>query len=188
MQSPLPKIAQRRKRPPLTRSQIMARIRSQDTRPEVITRAAVHALGVRFRKHVAVLPGKPDLANRKHKWAIFVHGCFWHSHESCRLASDPKSNRAYWQPKLRRNRERDVAKIAALRALGFKVLVVWECDVRDGSRFKKALLKFFRAGLRGRQTARSSATDARVQGLGRASERRLQAADERVLRQARQQR
>jgi DNA mismatch endonuclease, patch repair protein len=146
MRAPLPKILPRRKRLPLTRSQMMARIRSHDTKPEVLTRAAVHALGIRFRKHVALLPGNPDLANRNQKWAIFVHGCFWHSHESCKLASDPKSNRSYWEPKLRRNRERDAAKIEALRALGFRVLVVWECEVRHGSRLEAALRKFFGVG------------------------------------------
>jgi len=86
--------------------------------------AFVHALGIRFRKHVGSLPGKPDLANKTAKWAIFVHGCFWHSHRGCKLASDPKSNRGYWVKKLRRNRRRDMAKIAALRADGFRVLIV----------------------------------------------------------------
>jgi DNA mismatch endonuclease (patch repair protein) len=139
----LPKILPRRKRLPLTRSQMMARIRSRDTRPEVLTRAAVHALGFRFRKHVDTLPGKPDLANKAHAWAIFVHGCFWHSHAGCKLASDPKSNREYWVEKLQRNRTRDTAKIAALRAIGFRALVIWECEVRDGAKLEKVLRKFF---------------------------------------------
>jgi DNA mismatch endonuclease (patch repair protein) len=121
----------------------MARIRSQDTKPEVATRSAVHALGQRFRKHVASLPGKPDLANRKRRWAIFVHGCFWHSHEACRLASDPKSNRDYWTEKLRRNQARDREKLTALLGMGFKVLIVWECDVREGKRLQAALKRFF---------------------------------------------
>ena len=123
---------------------MMARIRSENTRPEILTRAAVHALGLRFRKHVASLPGKPDLANKTHRWAIFVHGCFWHSHRGCSLASQPKSNQGYWTQKLRRNQARDADKIAALRALEFRVLVVWECDVRDGLRLDSALRKFFR--------------------------------------------
>jgi DNA mismatch endonuclease, patch repair protein len=142
--APLPKILPRRKRAPLTRSQMMARIRSRDTKPEILTRAAVHALGLRFRKHVASLPGYPDLANKHRKWAIFVHGCFWHSHDGCRLASDPKSNRKYWIEKLERNRLRDASKIAALRASGFNVLVVWECEVRDGTKLQRALWKFFK--------------------------------------------
>jgi DNA mismatch endonuclease (patch repair protein) len=145
MKGAIPKILPRRKRAPLTRSEMMARIRSEDTRPEVLTRAAVYALGLRFRKHVGSLPGKPDLANKRRKWAIFVHGCFWHSHHGCKLASDPKSNRGYWAEKLKRNQARDAEKVGALRALGFNVLVVWECDVRDGSRLKKALHEFFQS-------------------------------------------
>jgi DNA mismatch endonuclease, patch repair protein len=141
----LPKIAPRRKRAPLTRSEMMARIRSRDTKPEVLTRVAVHALGIRFRKHVADLPGNPDLANKRRKWAIFVHGCFWHSHHGCKLASDPKSNRDYWLEKLKRNRQRDASKIAALKADGFDVLVVWECDVRDGTTLQRALRRFFKS-------------------------------------------
>jgi DNA mismatch endonuclease Vsr len=90
MPTPVPKILPRRKRQPLTRSQVMARIRSENTRPEILTRSAVHALGIRFRKHVSSLPGKPDLSNMKRKWAIFVHGCFWHAHEGCKLAFRPQ--------------------------------------------------------------------------------------------------
>jgi DNA mismatch endonuclease, patch repair protein len=143
MPTAVPKLGPRRGRPPLTRSQMMARIRSQDTRPEVITRSAVHALGKRFRKHVSDLPGKPDFANRKNRWAIFVHGCFWHSHAGCRLASTPKSNQDYWGEKLKQNQIRDARKIKLLRDMGFKVLVVWECDVRHGERLQQALKKFF---------------------------------------------
>ena len=140
--SPVAKIPPRRKRDPLTRSQMMARIRSKNTKPEVLTRSAVHALGLRFRNHVEGLPGKPDLANKARKWAIFVHGCFWHSHGGCRLASSPKSNTGYWTEKLGRNRARDAEKISALRAQGLRVLVVWECEVRNGQ-LRDALGSFF---------------------------------------------
>jgi DNA mismatch endonuclease, patch repair protein len=122
---------------------MMARIRSKNTKPEVLTRSAVQALGLRFRNHVDDLPGKPDLANKTRKWAIFVHGCFWHSHAACRLASSPKSNTGYWTEKLARNKARDADKIAALKASGFRVLVVWECAVRDGARLKEELAAFF---------------------------------------------
>lgn len=142
--SPVAKIPPRRKREPLTRSQMMARIRSKNTRPEVLTRSAVQALGLRFRNHVDDLPGKPDLANKTRKWAIFVHGCFWHSHAGCRLASSPKSNIGYWGEKLARNRARDAEKVAALQARGFRVLIVWECDVRDGARLQRQLQAFFK--------------------------------------------
>lgn len=139
----LSKMLPRRKREPLTRSQMMARIRSKDTRPEKLTRSAVQALGLRFRNNVNDLPGKPDLANKTRKWAIFVHGCFWHSHPGCRLASSPKSNTGYWTGKLARNQARDAEKIVALKSQGYRVLVVWECDVRDGVRLHRALEFFF---------------------------------------------
>ena len=132
-----------RKREPLTLSQVMARVRSKNTKPEVVTRSAVHSLGLRFRNHVSDLPGKPDLANKKKKWAVFVHGCFWHSHSGCKLASSPKSNTHYWTAKLSVNRERDETNLRVLRALGFRVLVVWECQVRNSAHLGKALAEFF---------------------------------------------
>lgn len=139
----LGRIAPRRLRPPLTRSEMMGRVRSKDTKPEVRTRSAVHALGRRFRIHVADLPGKPDLANKARRWAIFVHGCFWHSHENCQLASKPRSNTGYWSDKLARNRKRDAIHLKALRDLGYEVLVVWECDARDDARLHEILAAFF---------------------------------------------
>ena len=143
MPAHLPKIPPRAKREPLTRSQMMSRIRSRDTRPEVQTRAAVHRMGLRFRKHVTDLPGKPDIANKRAKWAIFVHGCFWHSHDNCKLASSPKTNADYWGDKLKRNRERDESKLCELQAWGFRVLVIWECEVRHGNKMHEALRSFF---------------------------------------------
>lgn len=142
--SVLPKLAARHKRQPLTRSQMMGRIRSRDTRPERVTGAALQALGIRFRRHAAELPGRPDFVNRKRKWAIFVHGCFWHGHTGCQLASRPKSNRGYWTEKLRRNRERDTARIKLLRLMGFRILVLWECETRSEKRLQRALRHFFR--------------------------------------------
>ena len=141
--STVARLPPRRRREPLTRSQMMARIRSKNTKPEVLTRSAVQALGHRFRIHVDDLPGKPDLANKSRKWAIFVHGCFWHSHAGCSLASSPKSNTDYWAEKLARNQARDAEKVTALESQGFRVLVVWECDVRDGARLQSALEAFF---------------------------------------------
>jgi DNA mismatch endonuclease (patch repair protein) len=123
---------------------MMARIRAKNTKPERLVRSAVHGLGLRFRNHVDDLPGKPDLANKSRKWAVFVHGCFWHSHPGCRLASSPRSNTGYWTEKLDRNRLRDAERFAALEAQGFRILVVWECDVRDGARLTKVLGAFFR--------------------------------------------
>lgn len=140
------KIAPRRLRAPLTRSEMMGRIRSKNTAPEIRTRSVVHALGKRFRVHVANLPGKPDLANSTRRWAIFVHGCFWHSHEGCQLASNPRSNTGYWSGKLARNQERDALHQQVLRDLGYGVLTVWECETRDEGRLREALAAFF-AGL-----------------------------------------
>jgi DNA mismatch endonuclease (patch repair protein) len=125
---------------------MMGRIRSKNTLPEVRTRSAVHALGLRFRVHVADLPGKPDLANKTRRWAIFVHGCFWHSHEGCQLASKPRSNTGYWSEKLARNRERDIVHQQALSDLGYDVLTIWECEARDDPRLREAVAAFF-AGL-----------------------------------------
>lgn len=109
----------------------MSRIRAGNTNPEMRLRAAVHRLGMRFRKHAKDLPGNPDLANHRKRWAIFVHGCFWHSHEGCRLASRPKSNTAYWEPKLKGNMTRDRLHCHQLEALGYRVFIVWECETRN---------------------------------------------------------
>lgn len=106
-------------------------------------RSAVHRLGLRFRKHAKDLPGNPDLANRRKCWAIFVHGCFWHSHTGCRLASKPKSNAAYWESKLKGNLERDRLRYHELEARGYRVFVVWECETR-----KPELLHRLALGLR----------------------------------------
>lgn len=138
-----PRLPPRRQRNPLTRPEMMARIRSENTRPEILARAAVHALGVRFRTHVASLPGKPDLANKARRWAIFVNGCFWHSHTGCTLASKPRTNKSYWTPKLQGNKARDRARIRGLRAAGYRVLVIWECEAREGSPMRDALKRFF---------------------------------------------
>jgi DNA mismatch endonuclease, patch repair protein len=120
----------------------MARIRSKDTAPEIRVRSAVHACGLRFRNHVDSLPGKPDLANRRNRWAIYVHGCFWHSHRGCRLASKPHSNSTYWTAKLQRNVDRDRSNVRELRRLGYRVLIVWECNTRVPSRLKASLRDF----------------------------------------------
>ena len=143
--SGLTKLAPRRSRSPLSRSEMMGRIRSKNTLPEIKTRAVVHAFGYRFRIHVSDLPGKPDLANKSKHWAVFVHGCFWHAHEGCRLASSPRSNTTYWAEKLARNRSRDVAHEAALSSLGFKVLTVWECESRDDARLRDVVEQFIRS-------------------------------------------
>jgi DNA mismatch endonuclease (patch repair protein) len=108
----------------------MRRIRKVDTKPEMVVRKAAHALGLRFRLHRRDLPGSPDLVLPKHRKVVLVHGCFWHQHEGCRLARQPKSRLDYWLPKLARNVERDVEVRKALVTLGWQPLVIWECETR----------------------------------------------------------
>lgn len=118
---------------PKTRSRMMSGIRGKNTKPELIIRKYLHAAGFRFRLHVADLPGKPDIVLPRYKAIIFVHGCFWHQHEGCRLAATPKSNDAFWKAKLSGNIERDARAVMKLEELGWNVITVWECQVRSGS-------------------------------------------------------
>jgi len=115
---------------PAKRSEIMGRIRGKNTKPELEVRRKLHAMGYRFRLHRKDLPGRPDITLPKHKTVIFVHGCFWHGHEGCKANRIPKTNEAFWQAKIDRNRARDEENRAALETLGWKVVVIWECEVR----------------------------------------------------------
>lgn len=121
------------------RSALMARIRSKQTQPELIVRRALHNMGFRFRLHRRDLPGKPDIILPKYKLAIFVHGCFWHQHPDCKLASRPKTRGEYWGPKLASNVARDQRHARALEELGWRVETVWECETRDTERLDKVL-------------------------------------------------
>lgn len=114
------------------RSRIMASIKSEHTRPEIKVRSWLHKMGYRFRLHTKKMPGCPDILMSKYKLAIFVHGCFWHCHPGCKKARCPKTNTAYWQEKLARNSMRDAEVNKALSALGWTVIVIWECEVADG--------------------------------------------------------
>lgn len=109
----------------------MRRVRRRDTKPEMLLRRALWARGLRYRLHASDLPGTPDLVFRGARVAVFVHGCFWHRHEGCRRATTPKSNREYWLPKFERNVERDRRKEEALRRLGWRIAVVWECEAEE---------------------------------------------------------
>ncbi len=113
------------------RSAHMARITKTDTKPEIVVRRLVHSMGFRFRLHRRDLPGTPDLTFPRLKKIVFVHGCFWHQHEGCRLARMPKVRLDYWGPKLRRNKERDATARRTLTLSGWDVAVVWECEVHD---------------------------------------------------------
>ena len=110
------------------RSWNMSRIKGRNTRPERIVRSILHRMGYRFRLHRKDLPGKPDIALPKHKTVIFVHGCFWHRHKGCKDATLPKTRRLFWRNKLEGNADRDRLKERALRVLGWRVIVLWECE------------------------------------------------------------
>lgn len=116
---------------PAERSAHMRRIRKRDTKPELVVRRLAHALGLRFRLHRRDLPGTPDLVFPRHRKAIWVHGCFWHQHEGCRLARQPKSRLEYWLPKLARNVNRDRVSRQRIEDSGWQALVIWECETED---------------------------------------------------------
>lgn len=140
---------------PERRSANMARIRSRDTSPELAVRRAAHALGYRFRLHRKDLPGRPDLVFPGRKAVIFVHGCFWHQHAdpACINGRRPKSRPEYWNAKLDGNIARDARREAELKAAGWRVLTLWECDVERGDGLASALEAFL--GPPGRATAAS---------------------------------
>lgn len=112
------------------RSRNMSAIRSCDTKPEMLVRRYLHARGFRYGLHNRKLPGSPDIVLRKYKTVIFINGCFWHGHEGCKYYRLPKSNIEFWQEKITRNKERDTFDVSVLEAKGWKVLTVWECELR----------------------------------------------------------
>jgi DNA mismatch endonuclease, patch repair protein len=116
----------------------MSRIRGKDTQPELALRRVIHGLGLRYRLQGADLPGKPDLVLPRHKAVVFVHGCFWHRHVGCNIATIPKSNTEFWVAKFRRNVARDSHVITALNMLGWRVFVVWECELASMKKAKIA--------------------------------------------------
>ncbi len=124
------------------RSWLMSRVRSKDTGPELAVRKLVYGLGYRYRLHVAELPGRPDLVFSRRRKAIFVHGCFWHRHVGCDLATMPKSRVAFWEEKFNANIRRDKRQIAALRRLGWSVLVIWQCELDAEMRLARKIKRF----------------------------------------------
>jgi DNA mismatch endonuclease (patch repair protein) len=127
---------------PEERSDIMARVRSKNSRPELAVRRIVFALGYRYRLHARALPGCPDLVFRPRRKVIFVHGCFWHRHADCALARIPKSRIDFWTTKLEGNRKRDKRNKRALTREGWKVLTIWECQLRDAARLETRIRRF----------------------------------------------
>lgn len=116
-----------------TRSRMMSGIRGKHTKPELLVRKYLHRRGLRFRLHAKGLPGKPDLVFPKHRAVVFVHGCFWHRHAGCKYASTPHSREQFWANKLSENVARDTYQTSALEGLGWRVLIVWECELREGT-------------------------------------------------------
>lgn len=127
----------------LTRSEIMRRVRGRDTAPEIAVRSVLHQLGYRFRIHRRDLPGNPDIVLPRWKTSIFVHGCFWHSHIGCSRARIPKTHTDYWKAKLGRNVRRDAQVRRDLAAMGWRVHVVWECELRYREDLKQSLSSIF---------------------------------------------
>ena len=121
------------------RRMCMQRVQSRDTTPEKMLRSSLHRAGYRYRLHARSLPGKPDIVFPGRRKAIFVHGCFWHSHH-CSRGSRPKSNESFWTKKLDTNKRRDAHNRRRLTALGWRSLVLWECEVRANKALKKALI------------------------------------------------
>lgn len=109
----------------------MARVRQKATAPERIVAAALRRAGLAYRLNVRTLAGSPDFANRTRRWAVFVHGCFWHHHTGCRRATTPTHNRQFWTEKFAANRRRDARAIRQLRRSGYRVVMIWECEARD---------------------------------------------------------
>jgi len=123
----------------------MAQVKGKDTTPEVRIRRLVHGMGYRYRLHRSELPGKPDLTFPSRRKVIFVHGCFWHAHDCEAGRNQPRSNRDYWLPKLSRNKARDAANQAKLRELGWRVLVVWECELANPPKVQRRIARFLEA-------------------------------------------
>ncbi len=124
------------------RSSLMARVRDKHSKPELVVRRMAHSLGYRFRLHRKDLPGTPDLVFPKSRKAIFVHGCFWHRHKGCSRTTSPKTRSLYWADKFETNIKRDAIKERNLRALGWDVLVIWECQTFNIDKLAKRIDKF----------------------------------------------
>lgn len=124
----------------------MSSIKSKNTKPELIIRSFIHSHGLRYRLHGKSLPGMPDLVLRKYKTVIFVHGCFWHGHNdpSCKSSHIPKSNTQYWKNKIEKNMARDLKNVQMLKELGWRVLIIWECHIKNKQNLNELLLNIVR--------------------------------------------
>ncbi len=113
------------------RARNMSAIKSKNTKPEIAVRKLLHSMGYRFRLHRKDLPGSPDIVLPKYKTVIFVHGCFWHRHENCKYASTPKTRKEFWNKKFNDNILRDKKNLEILSSLGWKIIIIWECEIRN---------------------------------------------------------
>jgi len=129
-------------------SERLSRIRQRGTAPELVVGAVLRELGLRYRTRNRDLPGSPDFANRTGRWAVFVHGCFWHHHAGCVRATVPKRNRSFWLEKFAANRRRDARAVRMLRARGFRVVVVWECRTGALPVIRRAIVRALTASVR----------------------------------------
>ena len=132
------------------RSERMSRVRSKDSKAELVVRSLVHRLGFRYGLHNKKLPGKPDIVLTRHKKVILIHGCFWHQHGVCRPLAIPKKNGRFWRAKFADNVDRDKKNIQGLTKLGWKILVVWECETKDIKILEKRIRRFLSSSLRQR--------------------------------------
>lgn len=130
----------------------LGRVRQANTEPELLVRQLLHRLGFRFRVGARDLPGSPDIVNRRKRWAVFVHGCFWHAHRGCNRATVPTRNRAFWTDKFSANRRRDARKIRELQDMGYNIAVIWECEVyAHPDRTVQHVARQLRRGARGQE-------------------------------------
>ena len=123
------------------RSRNMSAIKSKNTKPEIAVRKLLHSMGYRFRLHRKDLPGSPDIVLPKYKTAIFVHGCFWHRHRNCKYATTPKTRKEFWENKFRANVKRDLEIQEKIKIMGWKSVVIWECEVKNKSFLTKILMR-----------------------------------------------
>jgi len=123
---------------------MMSQIKAKDTDPEIKVRSTLHALGYRFRLHRKDLPGSPDIVLPRFKLALFVHGCYWHRHKDCPLATTPSTNREFWMRKFQANVQRDRKAISSLKSDGWQVGVIWECETKDPDKLEMKLIEMLK--------------------------------------------
>jgi DNA mismatch endonuclease Vsr len=130
---------------PSKRSELMSKIKGKETKPEILVRKYLFSKGFRYRKNVRKLPGTPDIVLTRYRTIIFIHGCFWHLHQGCKDGHLPSSNASYWKEKLSKNVERDQKNMSLLSSLGWKVIVIWECELKTAvlrnSRLEQLMLE-----------------------------------------------